>query len=79
MPAASKKQEATDCVGLGYSVTGSSQPLSSISLFSHLSRAAQKGLRESVGAGVAGANPGNFPLGNVRSTDRRLLLVCCAV
>lgn len=52
--------------------------LFSVSLFSHLSRAAQKGLREIVGAGVAGADPGNFPLGNVRSTDQRLLLVCCS-
>lgn len=55
MPAASKKQEATDCAGLGYNVTGSSQRLLfSVSLFSHLSRAAQKGLRESVGGGGGG-------------------------
>lgn len=28
---------------------------------------------------MAGADPGNFPLGNVRSTDQRLLFVCCSV
>ena len=66
-----------DCAGLGYDVTGSFQPLlSSVSLFSHLSRAAQKGLGESVGGGrgMAGADPGNSPLGDVGSTDRFVAL-----
>ena len=31
------------------------------------------------GRGMAGADPGNSPLGDVGSTDRRLLLVCGAV
>lgn len=39
----------------------------------------RKDWEKASGEGMAGADPGNFPLGNVGSTDKRLLLVCCAV
>ena len=39
----------------------------------------RKDWEKASGAGMAGADPGNSPLGDVGSTSRRLLLVCGAV